>query len=105
MMVKIMCEATQEQMMELLPIAKKIIPLYKSRAEAVDIDWIRRNKDIIVDAACEYVWDMYCEAFANEKILSRNAFYKAVRYELGLKSKLLRIDGDTVKYCFVSKST
>ena len=105
MKFKITCEVTEDQMMKLLPMAKTIIPQYKSRAGIADIDWIRRNKDIIVDAACDYVWDMYYEAFADKKILSRNAFYKAVRYELGLKSKLLRIDGDTIKYCFTNKST
>ena len=105
MIHKCTVEVNETQLNDILPTVKKIIPLYKSQEEAVDIDWIHQNEDMIIGTACTFVWDRYCEAFADDMILSRNAFYKLVRRELGLKNKMIRIANDTVRYCFVSKST
>lgn len=105
MIYKCTVEVNETQLNDVLPTAKKIIPLYKSQAEAVDIDWIHQNKDMIIGAACEFVWDLYQSTFFNEMILSRNAFYKLVRHELNVMMKVVRLSCDVVRYCFVSKST
>lgn len=105
MKYKLTCEVTEDQMIKLMPMTKKIIPLYKLKAGAADIDWVHQNKDIIIDAACEFVWDMYCEAFTDDIILSRNKFYELIRSELNLESKMARFTDNVIKYSFVSKST
>lgn len=103
MRFKLTCEVSESEMTDVLPFARKIVPLYKSKAEAADIEWIHENKDNVVNAACTYVWELYCEAFADDMILSKNTFNKLVKRELGLNSKMTRIANDTVKYCFVSQ--
>ena len=105
MRFKITCEVSETELMKLTSVAKKIIPLYKSQAEAVDIDWIHQNKDMIIGTACTLVWDKYCEDFTNDIVLSKNTFYKLVKRELGLKNKMVRVANDAVRYCFTNKST
>lgn len=104
MIYKVICEVTEAEFMKLSSIAKKIMPIYKDMPDENDVRWIHENESIIVDTACEYVWDKYCEFFANEKILSKYNFYKLVRYELNLKTTTMRVAHDAVRYCFVSKS-
>lgn len=105
MRFKVICEVSEPELMKVSSMTKKIIPLYKSHAEAADIDWIHKNKDIIIDSACTLVWDKYCEDFTDDIILSKNTFYKLVKRELGLKNKMVRVATDAVRYCFVNKST
>lgn len=100
MKFKVISEVTETELMKLLPTVKKIIPLYKSQAEVADIKWIHENKDMIINSACEFVWDMYCEAFADDMILSRNKFYDLIRSELNLESKMVRFTDDVIKYSF-----
>lgn len=105
MMFKVICEVSEAEFMKLSSIAKKIMPIYKDMPDENDVRWIHDNENNIVGMACVYVWDRYCEAFTNEKILSKNMFYKLVKRELNLKNKMMRLANDSTKYCFVNKST
>lgn len=81
----------------------KITPVYKSLNDDLtnEIEWIHQHE--IINAVCEYIYDLYCESFKEKKVLTRNSFYKLVRKELPLKSKAIRIGQDNVKRCFVEK--
>ena len=102
MRYKITTEISSSELMQYQ--YSKIIPQYKSQAEAADIDWIHENKESIIDGVCEYVWDKYNEAFIDDKILSKNNFMKLVKRELNLTCKTVRLTSNSVKYCFVKKS-
>lgn len=103
MRFKVTCEVSETELMKISSMARKIIPLYKSKAEAADISWIHENKETIVDAACEYIWNLYCEAFTDDMILSRNKFYELIRSELNLESKMVRFTDDVIKYSFARR--
>lgn len=105
MKFKVRCEVTETELIKISSTITKIIPLYKSKADAADVEWIHQNKDIIIGNACMYVWDKYREAFPDDMILSKNIFYKLVKQELELKGQMMKLANDAVRYCFVDKST
>lgn len=96
---------SESQMQELMHMCTKINATYKTLKDDVSKDkrWIHNNSGIVIDAPCEYIWDLYCKDFADEKILSKFDFYKLVRHELNVKSMVVRITDDTTKYCFRKK--
>lgn len=107
MKFKVHLTLTEAQLANVKMSFDKVTPAYKSLNDDLteEVEWICHNKNMIVGAACEFVWDMYYTAFYHKKILTKTAFYKLVRNTLCVKNKPFRLSSDTVKYCFVSKST
>lgn len=91
-----------------LPLSPiKIIPEYKTEQDDLseEIEWIEYFEGMILSTSCDYVWDRYCFDFSDKKILPKNIFYKLIRKTLNCYSAQRRLAHNSVKYCFVSKST
>ena len=82
---------------------KKLTPIYKSFHDDLsdEINWIDDKTNLIIDSACEHVWDLYYDDFINKKILSKHNFYKLVREQLKVKMKVVKISQNITKNCFV----
>lgn len=81
---------------------EKILPDYKISPDEEDINWVRSHD--VLDASCEFVYDNYYNDFINEKILTKNLFYKLVREIHDVECKVVRLSNETIKNIFVSKS-
>lgn len=107
MKFKVHLTLTEAQLANVKMSFDKIAPAYKSLNDDLteEIEWIRDNRKMIVGAACEFVWELYYTAFYHKKILTKTAFYKLIRDTLAVKNQVIRLSSDSVKTCFVSKST
>jgi hypothetical protein len=88
----------------------KILPSYKSLNDNLTdvINWIREKAaemNGFHEIACEHIWDLYYDEFIDKKILSKHDFYKLIREKLQVKMKIVRINTEAVKRCFVTKSS
>lgn len=82
---------------------KKLIPIYKSLCDNLtdEVTWIHNKANLIVDSACEHVWDLYYDDFIDKKILSKHNFYRLIREELKVKMKVVKISQNATKNCFI----
>lgn len=80
-------------------------PIYKSLENDLtdEVNWIRSHESLIIGAACEYVWDLYYKEFIDKMILSKHKFYELIKKELNVEMKVIRINQDSVKNCFVDE--
>ena len=102
MMFKCMFEMTELELRNTTSKCTRIVPIHKTLDDdlSADITWIHNNADTIIGSSCDYVWNLYFDYFINEKILSKNNFYKLVKQELNISSAIIRVTNDNVKYCF-----
>jgi len=105
MIYKCTCEISEREYLKDVGKYKDVKPLHKLFDDDLtdEISWIHAHKDMIVGAACEYIWDLYYEEFMEQMILSKYRFYKLIEKELGVKTKVVRISQDTVKNCFIDE--
>lgn len=106
MKFKCTIEITENELKDIMPMVKKIIPVYKTLSDNItsEIDWIKNQRQMILISSCDFVWDKYCEDFYDKKILPKKLFYKLIRHILHCYSKSVRISDDTVKRFFVTKA-
>lgn len=107
MIYKTIAEITVTELNENMSACERIIPVHKSLKDdlTLEINWINNHKHLIPGAACEFIWDLYYEDFIDQKILRRYDFYKLIRRQLDLECNTVRTANESIKYCFVEKST
>lgn len=103
MIYKTIIETSETDLQNVINKSISIRPIYKSLDYDIesDISWIHAHSDMIVGAACEFIWDLYYDDFLDNKILSKLKFYELVRHELNLECKHIRLSSNIVKYCFI----
>lgn len=103
MIYRVKCEISRKDIDLILPFAKNITPIYRYEPNESDVTWIHEN--VKAETACEHVWEMYCDTFEGDMILSKYKFYELIRQELNMVTKNMRLTDNSVRYCFISKST